>query len=168
MKLTAISLLFTTLLAGSFAQADAPVFDKAKWDRLVANAATHGEEMIVDRGVEYRSLSKIVPADLENTHSANYFSTVGYTNEKNEYVPGYVSVVSENWVLNAQNNWEIDQWLYLISLDGNLRGIWHNFLIETKVGSVLEYKSLPVEGIDQPSSLDNWSKKMGEWLETSN
>ena len=133
MKLIVFALT-TMLTASAFA---APM----SWSELVQHAAITGAAMDTQFGT-YHTLTRLEPNDAAVAHTADYFSTVGWTNSNGEYSPARVEIVSENWRIDAAGNWDIDQWGFVIALDGTVQRVMHNRLVEDRFGSVLSYDAV--------------------------
>jgi hypothetical protein len=74
-------------------------------------------------------------------------------------------LVSEKWVVNANDQWEITQWIFNSTLTGEMREISNNFLLERKDGRVLDYKNLPTDGPQAETSQKLWAEKVNFWTE---
>lgn len=142
-----------------------PGFDAAKWDKLVGLVAFVGEQMNVGDGLQLRSFGSLVPNDKAIPHKADYFSTMGAVDSMGIYHPFEVSAVSEDWRKRENGDWEIEQWIWKVSLTGELRGVMHTMLVETHDGSVLDIINLPVGTAQDPAELERWGAKLGEWYQ---
>ena len=142
-----------------------PGFDAAKWEKLVSLVAFVGEKMDVGDGMQLRSFGNIVPNDKSIPHKADYFSTMGAFNSMGKYYPFEVSAVSEDWRKRENGNWEIEQFIWKISLSGELKGVMHQMLVETHDGTVLEIVNLPVGTAQDPAELARWGAKLDEWYQ---
>ena len=139
-----------------------PGFDPAKWQQLVERIVQKGAHMDTDDGA-WRSLTSIVPADPTAPHLANYISTIGGYDSSGTYVAEEVSQVSENWQIDSNKNWNVDQWIFQVSLEGELSQLAHNTLIETIDGQVLDDHSLHTGSISDPAELAHWEKLLDAW-----
>jgi hypothetical protein len=121
-----------------------------------------GTSMQID-GYEWRTLSSVVPADSSQLHRANYISTIGAKDSTGVYGIEELSDVSENWQIDSNGHWNIDQWIFEISDEGELTQVSHNTLIETLDGQVLDDQALPVAAISDPVQLQQWGQVLDAW-----
>ena len=164
-----IAVLFPVLLQVS-AQASAgsvpPQFDAQKWSALVAAAAASTDSMDTDYG-QFRSLTRITPLSTDKPHQADYFSAVGYPDsESGRFSVMYLSAVSETWAIDANGNWDVDQWIYQLTTEGELASVAHYHLVEQPDGRVLGDDVVPTKGADDPGELQHWGEKLAEWQST--
>ena len=159
------SVLVSFLIMGvslvSWAESTPPGFDAVKWQHLVDTVVKSGSPMDFEGG-QFRTLSHIVPTDTTQSHQAEYFSTVGVVSN-GQYFPQWISVVSENWKINTESNWDIDQWIYQVSPDGALLRLAHNHLVEARDSQVLADDAIATGGADDPAELQHWGQKLNEW-----
>jgi hypothetical protein len=139
-----------------------PDFNPAKWQQLVDKIIQKGAHMDTDDGA-WRSLSSTVPADPTQAHLSNYISTIGGYDSSGTYVAEEISDVSENWQIDSNKNWNVDQWVLQISDAGELVQLAHNTLIETMDGQVLDDRALPVGAASDPAELAHWGKLLDAW-----
>lgn len=143
-----------------------PQFDAQKWQALVDQAAKSPDVMDSQMG-QFRILTRMTPNDPTQVHQADYFSVIGYpTTDGSSFSVMSVSAVSETWDIDADGNWDVDQWIYRLSAEGELTGISHNRLVETQDGYVLRYDSFPTKGPEDAGELAHWGLKLEEWLTT--
>ena len=119
-------------------------FGQTPFGHLV-DVASQSEEVLHTPYGDYHVLKHIEPADVTQTHDAEYFSVVGGM-YKGKFYADHVSMVSENWVREG-NIWNIDQWLFTVTLTGELVRASHNTLREDDNGTVLpsEYPPAPTD-----------------------
>ena len=156
--------LLATIVTTATAAENPSGINQKKWNELLVSIATKGETMSGSNGLEYRVYSRLNPKDLTVSHSAEYLSVVGFINADMKFQGLETSAVSENWVLNKEGNWEIDQWVFRAALDGTLVKIFHVFLLETANGGVLKYDLLPVGSVTDEAEAQRWVAKANEWL----
>jgi hypothetical protein len=140
-----------------------PEFDAQKWGALVAQAAKSTDAMDTESG-QFRTLTKITPLDAGQPHQADYFSAVGYPDtESGNFSVMYLSAVSETWAIDANSNWDVDQWIYQLSTSGELTSLSHNHLVEEQDGRIVLYDGISTKGADDPGELQHWGVKLDEW-----
>ena len=91
---------------------------EGQWAAIVERALAFG---LIREQDEYIPASRYF-ADLSGAadvpHKADYFSVWGYTDsETGAFLPDFVTMVSEDWAINSDGNWRIDQWLHWMGLD---------------------------------------------------
>jgi hypothetical protein len=139
-----------------------PGFDVAKWELLLKRVELYGEDYGSEP--ELRFFSHLVPHNKEIPHTADYFGAYGAKDTEGKFHAYEVSVVSEDWRKQENNNWEIEQWIFRVRLNGELAGVTHTLLIEEPSGRVLDIRSLPVGAPDSPEEIERWGGKLSEWL----
>ncbi len=157
-----------SLFVSSFALAATPPdFDLTRWYALVKKMSTEGSRTDNTQGTMY-TLARVVPADITQTHSADYMSVFGqyveniFAPAEKVFVPSEIHSVTEQWTLRADGSWEINQWIRTASLDGELTKVVHVRIVK-KGSTVLEYARLPVGSENSPEELASWGQKIGEW-----
>ena len=133
-------------------------FGQTPWGHLVEKAAQSDYVLHTPYG-DYHVLKHIVPEDTAQTHDAEYFSAVGGM-FKGKFYTDHVEMVSEHWVREG-NIWTVDQWLFTVSINGELLRTSHNNLREDMNGTVLPspYPPAPTE-----AEAGEMFKKIGkEW-----
>lgn len=157
-----ISILILSLSNLALAANTPPSFDSAKWQALISEVVAKGTAMETEDG-SWRTLTRIIPADTTKSHEADYLSTVGGVDSNQKYFPSIVYDSYEDWQLDQSGNWNIEQWEFTISVDGELLAIAHNKLRETKDGEVLGSDELPTAGPSDAGDLKFWGQKLSEW-----
>ena len=140
------------------ASAYPPGFNAQGWAQLEARAVASGKRIDTDNGT-YLVMSHIVPGDISKSHVADYFSVVGSYAGPRQFLTDHVEMVSENWQLK-NGNFDIDQWQYVITTDGQLFESAHNYLVETPSGRVLDDESLSKT---QQQSLQTLAARLRNW-----
>lgn len=153
--------LFSTIPAF----ADTPAnFDATKWNTLVQNVSAKGTRADLVDGVTFKTFSVINPRDTARPHTAEYFSTVGSVDSEGQFAATSVSAVSENWSIDQEGNWVIDQWLWNTTLNGDLLSLNHSVLRETATGRVLSIDTFPTGGVHDTAELARWGAKLDFWF----
>lgn len=148
--LAALSTVLVLLAHAAFAST-------LSWDQLV-DAAVHRGTVHESPVGTYRSLERL-SADRRQPHTANYFSAVGYDGRDGFEIFRF-EVVSENWLIDAEGNWVIDQWGFVLSPEGRLQRWMCYRLVETPQGLVLEQTPLPAT-VDEANAA--WAARLAEW-----
>jgi hypothetical protein len=150
-------------LSQAFAANTPPGFESTRWEKLVGLVAFIGDQYDIGDGVQLRSFASIIPTDKTVPHKADYFSTIGLVDTFRKYHPNEISAVSEDWRKQTNGNWEIEQWIWKVSLSGELRGVMHGLIVKTPDNTIVEMKNLPVGNADAPEELARWGAKLNEW-----
>ncbi|MGE3682545.1 MAG: hypothetical protein AB7G93_12540 [Bdellovibrionales bacterium] len=138
-----------------------------QWQNLLSLMISKGERLHVDRGLELRTLKHIVPEDPNVSHTADYISTRGYVDGDGVYNAFDVSVVSEDWQMTPEGYWHVDQYIFDVTLTGEMVGIHHFFIDEYPSGRVIEAGGLPVGEANSPEEQERWERKRAEWYKWS-
>jgi hypothetical protein len=163
-KLIAISVLaFFGSISSIFAANLPPHFDAQKWQTLLQQAATQGEEVETPDGYLLHYLTQMTPPDTTRTHQSDYFSVVGAYTGANQFTVLDVSVVSETWTLNSDGNWEIEQWIHEVHPNGDLYRVDHSSMVESPDGSILDMKDFPVGSPSSDTELQKWDAALMNW-----
>ena len=113
------------------------------WAELTYKAITQGARYEAYAGV-YRTLSLNKPLGDSGAYEADHFSAVGGEDAAGKFRAGHYETVSEQWNIDANGNWDIDQWLFKTDLEGRLTWVAHFHLIEMPNGTVIEHRSIAV------------------------
>lgn len=134
-----VSVLFSLLLpAVSLAH-----LDLDKWEALGRKAGELGVDQDTPFGV-FRSLTRRSPNDLTKSHLAEHFSAVGGVSLDGTFGAGRYELVWENWTRKEDGNWFLDQWLFLLSPEGEIRmGLHNNFEKREADGIITNYYRFP-------------------------
>lgn len=136
----------------------ATAFAAQTFDELVQTAITKGIEMPTEAGT-YRTLERITPNDRAIAHRAEYFSVVGW-NIDGEFRADHLEIVSENWKIDADGNWDIEQWGFVVLLNGKTIRFMHNRLVERQDGRVLIYDGIPTTTAEATAA---WDQLLQMW-----
>jgi len=152
------------LLSSSLAFASSPMtvpkdFDSAKWQALMARAGVQGQEMDTQFGV-YKSLTSDVPADTTKAHKSDYYSVVGGMGDGGVFHVDHVEIISENWQINKDGNWDIDQWQYVVTTAGDVQEFNHIHLVETPSRVVVTDDNVTVT---EQAALVNLTLLLNQW-----
>ncbi len=129
------------------------------WNKLLDIVQKKGQTLETEFG-DYVYVEHIEPMDKSLPHIANYFSLVGGKDAVGQFTFGRIEVVSENWQLDKNGNWEIDQYLYRISPDGEIISASHVNMVQAKDRQILKYDSA---GLDEVASKANWQRILNNW-----
>lgn len=136
---------------------------RSPWQELVDKLLAWGT---------FREADQTLPAtyglaDLRGTaagpHVADYANVWGFGDSTGHFQPAFLTFVSEDWAVDAQNRWVIHQWLFTLGLDGSAAAVSRHLIVETRDGSVLDYQSQPLKPGDaeavaeQRQLLAQWS-----------
>lgn len=135
-------------------------FDPNSWKSLLDHASQNGERRDFANG-SFLILSRVVPEDPNVTHQADYFSLVGSFGMDGEFRRNRAEAVSESWVLRPSGLWEIDQWLFVLSLDGTVGMKLHRHLVRTEDGLVRQADSVPTT---EKEYMDRWNALLKAWV----
>ena len=155
-----VSLLFGLSLRAQTQPAE-PVqsVEMRNWNKMLDIVQKTGKLLESPYG-DYLFVEHIEPADTAKPHVANYFSLVGGYDVNGVFQYTHIEVVSENWQINADGNWHIDQYLYRISTDGQIKTSSHVDMIQTKDRVVLKHESLDY---DETAAKSNWQRILNNW-----
>lgn len=112
-------------------------------------------------GEYIRYLGHRVPDAETEPRTADYVSVLGIK-EQGEFYPFSVHVISERWTLDEDKNWDLDQWIYILNISGDIIRFAHNLLKLTDYGRLLDFKTLP-EPAEQ--AVYGLQLKLNEWFE---
>lgn len=158
-----LSILFVVLGLGSWALADVPPsFDSAKWSQLI-NHITHDGTVMQSQAGIYMVLSSITSTDATQPHIANYISTVGWNNVDGIYEVDHLESVWENWQKDSDGNWQISQWIYILTPAGDLYSAQNYHIVEGANGSVISYQFLQTSA---ETNMQQWNDQLNSWLAT--
>jgi hypothetical protein len=147
-------------------QAQQTSLDPEAWNQIVQKILKNGTDMDSYDGT-YRTLSLFQPEDKEQTHWAKYLSAVGAADSEGTFHAWRIHAVFENWVLNENQQWEIDQWLYVLNMQGQIQRLSHYFLKEEKDGHVLEHRQWETGSIDDPTEQQRFKQFLQPWIPAS-
>lgn len=131
-------------------EGECPGWDAVVKKTLQSGVFTEADEYIpAGRGLADLSAPKGQP------HTASYFNLWGAVNEEGVFVPGFATMVYEDWSLTPEGNWHVDQWLFSLDLDGTPNRVSHGFIDETPDGQVLDMHSDQLD----PAGREAWEKR---------
>lgn len=128
----AVSLVFSS---------ESRAVDQKDLDFLITRAAREGQRQESYAGI-YKTLKHSQSFGADSGYQANYFSVVGGEDNAGNFHTGRIELVSEYWKLDPDGNWNIDQWLYKLSIDGRPMWVAHYRMIQTPQGLVLLHQGV--------------------------
>lgn len=144
-----------------FSSAAVPTnIDSQKWNELLNQVQLNGLSSSYPNGV-YLSVSSIVPNDPSKDHQADYLSTVGSVDENGNYIPHHVEAVSETWKLDAEGNWNVDQWIFVVGIDGDIQTVYRRELVKTPEGMVTKLETISTTPEEEHTK---WSDLLIQWF----
>ncbi|MNJ96773.1 hypothetical protein D3C87_145060 [compost metagenome] len=152
--------MMSSVAAGAATSQVTALGNNPKWEALLGEMIFKGDRTETQNGY-YMTLTHQValPAPAEG-HHVEYISTVGYYDHTGIYQPMRVEAVSETWRIDRNGNWDIDQWLFVISIAGDVVRGQHVHLVETRTGSIVEYDYLRTTEEEQ---LQQWKGISDNW-----
>lgn len=133
---------------------------KQNWDKLIDIVQKKGHVLESAYG-DYLFLQQIEPSDVTQAHVANYFSLVGGRDAAGQFNFGRIEVVSEDWQINQDGHWVIDQYLYRISPEGEIISGGHVEMIQTKDRIVLKHEFVE---LGENAVKSNWQRILNNWF----
>lgn len=124
MKWILVTLFSMSLTANAQIRAQ----DAADFKNLLNVTIEKGKKIETDAGIYLMIESE---ASDKTTSRREYFSSVGGFNEKTIFEIDHAEAVRELWTLDAQNNSNIDQWVFLADPVGNLILATHHVITES-------------------------------------
>lgn len=159
-----IALVFLSIVS---AQAKYPTnFDQAAFQTLLDRTIQTGRHQHLD-SFDWRVLERTTPADTSIDHQIDYYSAVGGLDHLGKFGVFEVQVHTEIWTKNAEGNWDIEQWQWVSSNQGELRDVDHWLVAETPSGTVLGFQQLNFGAPNNEVELDRWNTKLTEWFTTT-
>ncbi|WP_413612439.1 hypothetical protein [Bdellovibrio sp. HCB-110] len=144
-----------------FSSAAVPTnIDAQKWNELLNQVQLNGLSSSYPNGV-YLSVSNIVPNDPTKDHQADYLSTVGFVDDNGNYNPRHVEAVSETWTLDAEGNWHVDQWIFLIGIEASIQKAYHREIVKTPSGMVTKLETIATTSEEENAK---WSDLLEAWF----
>lgn len=157
---TFASQLATATSAVTSAVTPSATFEPMRWEKLVGHAVQNGSPMEGPHGLTYLVLTIRVPDDTTVDRTADYFSAVGGYDRSGNFGVARAEVVSEVWSTDRDDNWNVEQWQFVVSSSGELRTARHAVMVQTKLGRVLDYKTLRTTPDEDNAS---WARKLQAW-----
>ena len=134
--------------------------EPAQWEGLIQKIVAEGKAS--DMGVAtYLSLERLEPNDKAVTHQADYISAVGGYAPDGRFNATHLESVFETWTKLEDGNWAIDQWLFPVSLMGNLKRSYHVQILESPDGTILEHN---LTGLSEEEAEREWAPRLKSWL----
>lgn len=149
--------LFTLLSLSTSAFAALPSFGP-----LVQKAVLEGEKSDLLESVTYH----FTHGEEENTGQPRQvdYLTVAGLEVLGVFRASSVSLVKEDWQINAEGNREVYQWIRTFNLAGELTFLRYAKIIETPDGSVLDIVELPNGGREDALERTHAEREMMAWL----
>lgn len=135
------------------------VLADARWDLLTSKVTTEGFQQDTGYGI-YSTLTAITQIDDLGSHQADYISGVGGFDQNDVFVAGRFELVSEQWMKDANGNWDVDQWLFRVSVEGELDWGARYRLVETERGNVISHDAIPVTAGELAQALE---RQLQQW-----
>ena len=151
---------YFVLVLSVFVSLNSHALGDRAFDSLIDFAAKTGKRQASQFGV-FKTLGHVQNFGNETGYKVNYFSFVGGEGIDGNFNVGRVEMVSEFWGIDENGNWDIDQWLYKVSLDGKPTWVAHYRLVQTFQGVVLLH-----QGIDSTPEheIAEFKKMLSFWL----
>ena len=109
-------------------------------------------------------LENIIP-DKTVPHQADYFETAQViVHPDGSLTPIGTKVFTETWTLDADNNWDVDQWRFTATDDGVPTALVHNHIVETQDTIVVKYEQLPDQDPTSPAAAAVWQAALERWF----
>ncbi|MBL7556913.1 MAG: hypothetical protein JNM24_13905 [Bdellovibrionaceae bacterium] len=151
-------ILFLFFGLSVYAQPEQSVSSK-NWNKILDSVQKTGKLLESPYG-DYLYVEHIEPADTAKPHVANYFSLVGGYDINGVFQYAHIEVVSENWQISGDGNWQIDQYLYRITTGGQIQTSSHVDMIQTKDRVVLKHE---IMNFDEAAAKSNWQRILNNW-----
>lgn len=161
-KFILMVITFSSTLSPSFSKAE----QKTDWDHLVEQIISNGKNENTSFG-EFRTLTRSSTEDLSSPHLIRYLSVIGGSSaedsqKQSTFTIGHVELVWENWLIDADQNWNVDQWLFKVSAEGIPTKTWHyHLVIVPENGHVLKHEAIQETPNTQQKA---WNDRIAEWL----
>lgn len=157
----AVTFLLVSLVGiTSFAQTSPPPQTFQDLTKVIVETGSPTETF----GGLYLTLSERSQLPEQGAHQADYISTVGRYNADRKYEFGRVEIVSEQWRPTKQGRWDIDQWVFTASPDGEVIYARRVHIVETANGTILIHETVPTlpeeEQLQWNLQLQNWYKRL--------
>lgn len=134
--------------------------EKDLWIKLVDYVADNGEKGESMAGF-YVSLSERTAPTRFEKHIANHISVIGGPDGKGHFAFSRVEAVWESWQVTKDDLMEGDQWMFLLSRNGNVAKYWRYHFLKKKNDTVLEHQSL---SITEEEANKKWSEMKAQWF----
>jgi hypothetical protein len=139
--------------------------ENENWQKLIQHIAKHGKIMDADI-YSYLYIENTKLGENGKDRHSEYLSLVGVVDSDGVFNASHLEGVSETWTNNIQNNnWNIDQWLFKVDGNSNLKWAAHIDMIQTVDHQVLKHDYVQ----ESQSSLNTqWQSKLKSWYEFIN
>ena len=157
-KYIVLLLVFTVL--GSFqtqASHFPENFDQETWENMKSHIIKHGKLIRLERGIALKTMIRRTPDTPNEPHVAEYLSAFG-SFFRGQFQDSWYSAIYEDWRLNDEGHWVIDQWQFRVERDGGLSTVRHMELTKTKHGRVLSHIRIPNNGPQDEAILQSVSQ----------
>ncbi len=150
-----IALIFSLIISTSLfaSEIDWPAFDRAFSTKAQYDETPYGFFATLTRFEEV----------AQNTTQVNYFSSIGGFNDSKEFIATRYEIASEKWEL-VDENWHIDQWLFVFNTDHKLTFMLHRLMIQTPNRVVIKLENVleSDETYEQKANsiLVDWAKNL--------
>jgi hypothetical protein len=153
--------LFIALIA-LLASAQAHAVDPASWQQLVQKTLAEGTVLQTQMGPTIHLARLSDPEQKASPRHSDYF-TLAVTETPAGYVPNNATLVSEDWLLNAEGNWEVNQILFWMRVDGTLVQASRVEILLSPDHILLKYKNT-ADAVNDPKTIERYELKLAEWF----
>ncbi|MCK6599176.1 MAG: hypothetical protein L6Q37_12495 [Bdellovibrionaceae bacterium] len=137
------------------------VMSQSDWDSLLNIIQKKGKILPSDFG-DYLFIENKSKNEGGTIIKANYLSLVGSADASGQFRALRIEGVNEVWSKDADNNWQIDQWLFKINHQGKMTWGAHMVLVEKPEGTVLKHEYVEESDANLEAA---WSNKLTEWYQ---
>jgi len=132
------------------------------WTAILENVRDNGKYVEGDETFPARFSLEDVRGSTAAAHTEDEVSVLGAVAEDDGlFHPLFAEIVSENWTIDAKGDWRIEQWMFLVRIDGSARDGMHNILHETPDRHVLGEEKLGISDGGQAhfdALIERWTK----------
>lgn len=101
---------------------------------------------------------------MEKARTDNAISVIGGSDAKGNFSFSRLEAVWEKWEVTPENNMSAEQWMFLLSRDGNIARYFRYRLVKTKEDRVITHETLPITAEEAQKKWEElragWYKKM--------
>ena len=134
-------------------------FDTTAWSKWLDTVVKTGVPSEMPNGI-YLTKSRVEPTDTTQSHQSDYFSAVGTFAADGTFTTGHLEVVSETWVIAEDGQRDVDQWLFVVSTEGDLTRTLHMHVVETASNQVLQDDVVPSTADE---AMAKWIGQLNSW-----